>query len=280
MPAAQTDRIVRAPGTLERIDARLAGAAYTPHRHDTYAIGMTLEGVQTFDYRGHPRSSLPGQVVVLHPDELHDGRAGDGKIFRYRTAYVAPVRIQDALEGRPLPFVAGGVCNDATLSRAVSVLLDDFEHPLSELEEHDALTDLAHALEAVAGRTTAVRTADRRAALAARDYIEAHLVRNISLGALERETGRDRWQLSRDFRATFGTSPYRYLTARRLDRARHLMLRGSAPARAAIACGFSDQSHRAAVQEDVRPDAKCLASRPRRARSFYKPVTGRAHIGP
>lgn len=243
MLAPCIDRIVRAPGALERIDARLAGAAYTPHRHDTYAIGTTLEGVQSFDYRGSTRSSLPGQVVILHPDELHDGRAGDGKIFRYRTAYVAPVRIQDALEGRPLPFIAGGVSSDAALSRAVSVMLDDFEHPLSELEEHDALTDLAHALEAVAGRTAASRASDRRAALAARDYIEAHLARNISLRELERETRRDRWQLSRDFRATFGTSPYRYLTARRLDGARQLMLRGSAPARAAIALGFSDQSH-------------------------------------
>ncbi|HVU20565.1 MAG TPA: AraC family transcriptional regulator [Rhizomicrobium sp.] len=243
MPAARTDRIVRAPGALDRIDARLAGAAYTPHRHDTYAIGITLEGVQSFDYRGKTRSSLPGQVVVLHPDELHDGRAGDGTVFRYRTAYIAPVRIQDALGGRPLPFIREGVCSDARLRRAVSALLDDFEHPLSELEEHDALTDLAHVLAAVAGRTAATRASDRRAALAARDYIEAHLIRNISLRELERETRRDRWQLSRDFRATFGTSPYRYLTARRLDRARRMMLEGGSTAGIAISCGFSDQSH-------------------------------------
>jgi len=238
-----TDRIVRSPGAIERIDARLAGAAYAPHRHDTYAIGVTLEGVQSFDYRGKTCSSLPGEIVVLHPDELHDGRAGDGTVFRYRTAYVAPVRIQDALGGRPLPFVKDGVCSDARLVRAVSGLLDDFARPLTELEEHDALLDVANALEAVADRATVVRPADRHAALAARDYIEAHVTRNISLGDLERETRRDRWQLSRDFRATFGTSPHRYLTARRLDRARSMMLGGGGTASAAISCGFSDQSH-------------------------------------
>lgn len=243
MPAPCADRIVRAPGSLDRIDARLAGAAYTPHRHDTYAIGMTLEGVQAFDYRGSTRSSLPGQVVVLHPDELHDGRSGDGTVFRYRTAYLAPVRIQDALGGRPLPFIKDGVSNDARLRRAVSALLDDFERPLAELEEHDALSDLALALEAAGSREKVGRPMDRRAALIARDHMEADVVRDISLGDLEHVTRRDRWQLSRDFRATFGTSPYRYLTARRLDRARRMMLEGGSTAGIAIACGFSDQSH-------------------------------------
>lgn len=239
----RVDKIVRAPGSLERIEAQLAGAAYAPHRHDTYAVGITLEGVQSFDYRGIARASLPGQIVVLHPDELHDGRAGDGNVFRYRTAYIAPVRIQEALGGRPLPFISGAVCSNAGLKHAVSALLDDFAHAPTELEEHDALTDLARALEAVAGPVTVVRRTDRRSALAARDYIMANLGRNISLGDLERETRRDRWQLSRDFRATFGTSPHRYLTARRLDRARSVMLGGGGTASAAISCGFSDQSH-------------------------------------
>jgi AraC-like DNA-binding protein len=68
-------------------------------------------------------------------------------------------------------------------------------------------------------------------------------VRDVSLSDLEQVTRRDRWQLSRDFRATFGTSPYRYLTARRLDRARRMMLEGGSTAGIAISCGFSDQSH-------------------------------------
>ena len=45
----------------------------------------------------------------------------------------------------------------------------------------------------------------------------------MTLGAsqtLERITGLNRYALARQFRACFGTSPYRYLTMRRLDRAR------------------------------------------------------------
>ncbi|MGA9333067.1 MAG: helix-turn-helix transcriptional regulator, partial [Rudaea sp.] len=43
--------------------------------------------------------------------------------------------------------------------------------------------------------------------------------------------------------ALFGTSPYRYLSMRRLEKARELMLEGCSLAEVAAACRFSDQSH-------------------------------------
>jgi AraC-like DNA-binding protein len=233
----------RAPGIVDRIEARFSGTAYAPHRHDTYAIGLTLKGVQSFDYRGVTRHSMPGQMVILHPDELHDGRAGDERAFQYRTAYVAPADIQSVLGGRALPFVAGGVSSDPRLYRAVCALLDDYERPLTEAEYQHALFDLATALEDVAGGAPAIARVNRRAATQARAFIDAGLEREISLSALERATRHDRWQLSRDFRALFGTSPYRYLVLRRLDKARAMMLAGQSIADAATACGFADQSH-------------------------------------
>src|SRR4051794_19214687 len=61
------DWVFNAPGEVERIEARFSGLAFSPHRHDTYAIGLTLEGVQSFDYRGVTRHSLPGQLVSCTP---------------------------------------------------------------------------------------------------------------------------------------------------------------------------------------------------------------------
>jgi AraC-like DNA-binding protein len=58
---------------VERADVDLSTCAFEPHRHDTYAIGITTAGVQVFHYRGSRRVCLPGQLHVLHPDELHDG---------------------------------------------------------------------------------------------------------------------------------------------------------------------------------------------------------------
>ncbi len=234
---------VRAPGDLERVDACFSGTAFAPHRHDVYAIGATLKGVQSFDYRGSTRFSQAGQLVILHPDELHDGRAGDDSAFRYRTAYIAPGLIQEILIGKSLPFVEGGVSSDPRLRRPISALLEDHSRPLAKLEQQDALYDLAMALRAVSGIVRPINKVNRTAAISARDYIEASIERSFTLGDLERATRHDRWQLSRDFRAMFGTSPYRYLIARRLERARRMMLAGCTTAAAAHACGFSDQSH-------------------------------------
>ena len=237
------DWVFEAPGSVSRIEACFAGAAFAPHRHDTYAVGITLEGVQSFDYRGTARHSLPGHMVVLHPDELHDGRSGDGTRFRYRTAYVAPGDLQQILAGLALPFVAGGISEDARLRPAVRALLGDLAHPLDGLELEEALHDLTTALLAITGRETPVRIANRTAVFRARQYIEENLDRSFQLKDLERATGHDRWQLSRDFRALLGASPYRFLIFRRLDKARRMMFEGRRLADIAQDCGFSDQSH-------------------------------------
>ncbi len=235
--------LVEAPGEIGRIEACLSGVAFAPHRHDTYTVGVTLSGIQQFTYRGAERSSYPGQLVILHPDEQHDGRAGDEAGLRYRAAYIAPADIQAVLNGHVLPFVEGGVSVDARLYRAVAALVHDYDRPLTLLEYQDALYDLALALQEAAGGSVVIKRANREAAAGARDYIEANLTSVFSLEALERATGHCRWQLSRDFRAMFGTSPYRYMTLRRLDRARRLMRGGGEIAQIAHDCGFADQSH-------------------------------------
>lgn len=243
MRLAARNWIVRAAGDFDRIEACFSGAAYAPHRHDTYTIGITLAGVQTFDYRGATRHSLPGQIVILHPDELHDGRAGDDSEFRYRAAYVEPAEIQCVLGGTPLPFIQGGVSDHPRLSAAVRALLQDYDRPFTGLASQDALLEVVTALHAVSGPSRSARIVNRQATIRARDYIETRVDAGFSLEELERATGHDRWQLSRDFRALFGTSPYRYLILRRLDKARHMMLNGYANSETAHACGFADQSH-------------------------------------
>jgi AraC-like DNA-binding protein len=228
---------------LERIEAFFHGDAYSLHRHDTYAIGTTLAGVQSFRYRGGLRHSRAGQTVVLHPDEPHDGHAGTDEGFRYRMLYVPPALLQDALGGVALPFVAAGVSDDPRLAAAARALLATLDAPLGALERDDALLDLALALRAAAGTPERPARGDFRAARRARAYVHARLGEPITLDALAAAAGRDRWSLARDFRAFFGTSPHRYVTQRRLELARRLMLAGVPLAGCAAHAGFADQSH-------------------------------------
>lgn len=227
------------PMKMERIEAFFGGHGFTPHRHDTYAIGRTLAGIQSFQYRRSQRHSLPGKTIVLHPDEVHDGKAGTEAGFHYRMIYIEPALIQQVLGGKPLPFIEGGLSSDLRLCAATKVLLQNLDSAIEPLEEDDAIYDLALALDVVSGQRVRRKSLDFAAAERARALIHDSLDRVITLEELSQASGRDRWSLSRDFRALYGTSPYRYMTQRRLDLARALMLVGQSMQKRQSAQAFS-----------------------------------------
>jgi len=78
----------------------------------------------------------------------------------------------------------------------------------------------------------------------AEEVIDAHLTGDISLKTMAGFCGLGPSQFAHAFKKSFGVSPYRQLTLRRLHRAKELLRRTGAPlAEIALACGFSDQSH-------------------------------------
>lgn len=115
--AGSVDWVIRSvqPGGIERIEAWFGSHGYDPHRHDTYSIGRTLAGVQSFHYEGSLRHGVPGNTLVLHPDELHDGMAGTDAGFRYRMAYVDPALIQNILGENPCPLSRGNFERSASV---------------------------------------------------------------------------------------------------------------------------------------------------------------------
>jgi AraC-like DNA-binding protein len=235
-------------GGVELFRAWLAGEAYQKHRHDTYAVGVTDCGVQVFDYRGATHASTPGRVVVLYPDEVHDGRAGTREGFGYRIVYVEPSVLIEAvrdLRGAPypLPFVGEPVSTNAILSRAIE---DAFRGPLEPLAVDALVVALAEGL--MAGERGAVRPpisrrVDVPAVERARQLLDAERTRAVHSTELESITGLTRYDLSRQFRIMLGTSPYRYLLMRRLAFARERIHEGRPLVEVAADAGFADQAH-------------------------------------
>jgi AraC-like DNA-binding protein len=235
-------------GGVELLRAWFGGKAYEKHRHDTYAIGVTDSGVQVFDYRGAAQRSLPGQVVVLHPDEAHDGRAGTRAGFGYRIVYVEPSQIAEALQplrGRtgPLPFVREPVSTNGTLARAIRRA---FAAPLGSLAVDGIILDLAESLLAAEDgglRASPSRRVDVETVERAREYLDAERARVVGSTELETLTGLSRYDLARQFRLRFGTSPHRYLLMRRLEAARRQIHLDRPLAEVAADAGFADQAH-------------------------------------
>jgi AraC-like DNA-binding protein len=232
-----------APG-IERAEVHLSTCAFEPHRHDTYAIGITTAGVQTFRYRGSRRICLPCQLHILHPDETHDGAAGTEDGFGYRIIYLAPELVRQALDGDELPFVANPVQPATPTTRRVASLLADIDEPIGDLARVEIAATLADTLRSLSGRPDHRRvTIDDRAVELVRDYLTTHPREQTRASTLERITGVDRFTLARHFRRAFGTSPDRYRTMRRLALARTAIENGLSLAQAAVHAGFADQSH-------------------------------------
>lgn len=161
---------------LQRLAARFYGHAYDPHRHECYAIGITDWGVQSFRYRGSERASLRGQIIVIHPDEPHDGHAGVPSGFAYRMLYIDPALVQRALgggAGAP-PFVPEVVAKDTETASILAEAFADFPAPLEPLAADSIVTRLADALarrsapNAVARQARAPGHASRRRGLFSR----------------------------------------------------------------------------------------------------------------
>lgn len=229
---------------IERLEARFTGQAFSPHRHDTYAIGMTLSGVQTFQYRGERRQCLPGECHILHPDEVHDGGAGTPEGFGYRIVYLDPALVQQALGGTSLPFVADPIVANGVFWDALPSALWRLDEPIEDFARIEIVAAVADML-CLASRTHVKKPGSLRLAalLRVREGIAADPASPLSLDELESVAGLDRWALARQFRAAFGTSPSGFRTMRQLDRARGSIRYGLSLAEAAADAGFADQSH-------------------------------------
>src|SRR5215471_5347802 len=231
---------------VELFSARLRGRPFSRHRHDVYAVGVTEEGVQAFDYRGTVERSLPGQVFVLHPDELHDGRADGPGLFGYRQIYVNPDRISaalPALTGRPAPLpFAFPVTDDPVLARAVRAAFADEPEPLALDTLVLQLAEGLLRLSASGPASTPRRRVDLPAVERGRDLLGNRLAR-VQSSEVEAATGLDRYQFARQFHAVYGTSPHRYSVMRRLTVARGWLRDARPLADTAFAAGFADQAH-------------------------------------
>ena len=230
---------------LQRLTARFGGHAYSSHRHEACGVGLTTRGVQAFHYHGEREASRAGQVIALHPDEMHDGHAGVADGFAYRMLYLDPGAVSAALDGARPPFVPEAVAEDPTLAPLLDEAFADFPRALEPLATDAIVGRLAECLASRANsdqRPLRVTVA-RRAVERVRDFLVAEAPRTIASEELEKLSGLDRFALARHFRAAFGTSPHRFQVGRRLARARAMIARGTSLSETAAMTGFADQSH-------------------------------------
>jgi AraC-like DNA-binding protein len=239
-------------GGVDLLRADASSHRYARHSHEGYALGVVEAGAHAFTSRGRVWTAIPGRIVIVNPDDAHDGGpAGRDGGYSYRMMYVDGAMLAAAIEEAAArrvatPFFPHAVVSDAVLADHLAQVHRALEHPEARLERETllitALVELArrHSKAAPSGNSPA--RAPRVVTLAL-DYLEANFTEDFSLAELADLAGVDRFHLLRAFRRCLGLPPHLYQTQLRLRHAKRLLLAGEPPAMAAAAAGFADQSH-------------------------------------
>jgi AraC-like DNA-binding protein len=232
------------PGITEVFHARFIQHAYPMHTHAAWTLLIIDAGAVRYDLDHAAHDAYSSVVTLLPPDVPHDGRAATRDGFRKRVLYLE-VGMFDA--GTVGAAVDSPELHDPTLRQRIDSLHHTLSAPGDELEAesrlafirerlHDHLTP--RALTRVRIRTGSARIADEL-----RSILDAHTTTGLSLRDAAQRLGAHPTHLVRSFSATFGIAPHAYLTGRRIDMARRLLLAGQPPAQAATSAGFYDQAH-------------------------------------
>jgi AraC-like DNA-binding protein len=226
------------------LDAPLGEHRFDKHVHDTYAFGVTLQGVQTFNCRGTRYANPPGSLIAFNPDECHDGEPGSPEGFSYRILYVEPQALQSLTRHRELPHFRTASLNDETLSgQLMRAILAT--QPQETLRAETLLENFLLCVTRQHGRTRVSDdspTCDLRARRM-RDYLRARVCEDVSTAELASIAEVSRVHANRLFNQAYGISPHAYLNALRVMRAKQLICSGESLADAAVASGFADQAH-------------------------------------
>lgn len=227
------------PGVREVLHARMTDHIYPLHAHADWALMLVDEGAVSYDLGGRSRLADASAATLLPPGVAHDGRAAPRSTgFRKRVAYLDASWMSEALAGRVVdrPSRADLVVETRRVHRALAM-------PGEELSAEATLIELADRVAAGIPADQGRALRDDAIARRLRELLEARLVDGVTLAEAGRLLGAHPSHLSRAFTMAFGLPPHRYLTGRRVDLARRLLLDGTAPAAVAALAGFHDQPH-------------------------------------
>jgi len=223
--------------------------AFPNHFHEHYVIGFIERGNRNLKVRKTCHYIVPGNLLLFNPGENHSCESRDDQPLDYRC-----INIQPDVMARAAQEIFGIACQPMfeqpvayqsdlipELRELHSMILQGENGVRKEERFYFLLEQLLREYAATSGAEEAEPL--RAEVQAVCDYMTAHASEQISLDTLGRIAGLSKYHLLRAFTKETGITPYSYLEAIRINRAKMLLRDGTSPTDAALTVGFSDQSH-------------------------------------
>ncbi|QGV79079.1 AraC family transcriptional regulator [Streptomyces ficellus] len=232
----------KVPGVVEVLHAHFTEHAYPMHVHDAWTLLIVDDGAIRYDLDRREHGAPSDTVTLLPPQVPHNGSSATPRGFRKRVLYLDLPELDETFIG---PAVDGPVLVDPLLRRRVAQVHAALAHRGDELEAQSRLALIGERLR---GRlrprlVTPARPAGDGVAHRLRELLDERLSRGVTLDEAAGLVHAHPAHLVRAFSGAFGIAPHQYLMARRVDRARRLLLDGRSPSAVAAAVGFYDQAH-------------------------------------
>ncbi|TDC78073.1 AraC family transcriptional regulator [Streptomyces hainanensis] len=236
------------PG-VDLLRARYVRRTFIRHTHETFVIAAITRGVEAFHHKGTVERASAGGLALINPDTPHTGQAGVPDGWTYGALYPT-AELVDGIAAETSGSRGAAGFRDVVLVDPAAVRL--VSRVLRAADEGDALAAdsllrlvVARLLTRAGGarQRREVRDAGARQAERAREVLADRMTDPPTLARLAAELDVGPFALLRAFRARYGLPPHAWLTDARVHRARALLDAGLRPADAAVAVGFTDQSH-------------------------------------
>ena len=237
---------------LELKRAELKNFTFSRHMDDRYVVCLVERGVELFGCNGIRYAATVGDIVLYHPEDVHDGGSIDQRPWEYRCFYVSEplVRIISAgdTDNGHLPLFPVKVVRDPELAGRFSAFHRQMETHEEALSDQTIFWELftrlveRHSRREGKGEESH-RFHDQRAIFRSRDFLEVHFDECITLEQLATLAELSPFHFLREFKRLFGMPPHEYQKQLRVRRAKELLAKGVPIAVVAADTGFSDQSH-------------------------------------
>ncbi len=229
-------------GGISVLDSIVETYQYAPHWHEEYVIAVYRDGAKNYQcgrYRGVAQTS---DLLIISPGTVHSAKTFDGLGWNYLSLYMDSAQFS----------LATGVEEEAIFSRIsdfsqlsgrtgfIRKLFQVFDGgSAAELAFGEWLIELLQEIPDNPGFGLEIPPYLVRAY----ERIMDDPSRPLTLDELSSLAGVSPEHLSRSFKDVYGISPFQLLIAGRIQRAKTLISTGSPLSDAAVAAGFSDQSH-------------------------------------